>query len=199
MVELVIDDPEFMTIEELKKKEIWPAEWTATMGLCPYIRRLKGDVKGLELGTGRGESAAYILEKCDNVKSLTTIDPFKAYKDWNHFVTQDKQDKFEAIAEKNFKQFKKRVKLVKDYAENVITTFDNEEFDFIFIDGDHATDAVVRDLMNYYPKLRKGGICAVHDANLNIVRDGVRKFRADNRITAPIQNISNGVCFWYKA
>lgn len=41
--------------------------------------------------------------------------------------------------------------------------FPNESFDLIYIDADHSYAACLADLVNAYPKLKKGGIFAVHD------------------------------------
>lgn len=40
------------------------------------------------------------------------------------------------------------------------------QIDFLFIDGDHIYDGVKQDFENYSALLRKGGIVALHDANL---------------------------------
>ncbi len=40
-----------------------------------------------------------------------------------------------------------------------------DQYDFIFIDGDHTFDGVTRDFLTYFPHLRKGGIILLHDTN----------------------------------
>jgi hypothetical protein len=35
----------------------------------------------------------------------------------------------------------------------------------MFIDGDHTFEGVTRDLLAYFPRLRKGGIILLHDTN----------------------------------
>ncbi|MFT5175002.1 MAG: cephalosporin hydroxylase [Gammaproteobacteria bacterium] len=39
----------------------------------------------------------------------------------------------------------------------------NEQFDFLFIDGDHEYDGVLQDLIQWYPLVRPGGLTAFHD------------------------------------
>ena len=41
--------------------------------------------------------------------------------------------------------------------------FVDESVRFVFIDADHSYDAVLSDLKEWWPKLRKGGIFAGHD------------------------------------
>ena len=48
----------------------------------------------------------------------------------------------------------------------------NEQFDAVFIDGNHSYDYVKKDLENYYPKVKNGGIIALHDANFEGERYG---------------------------
>jgi hypothetical protein len=71
MVDLTEQD--FMTIEELGDK--WPYEWVSTKGLAPYVRRLGDNITGIEIGTCRAESTAFLLNGCPNIKKLYTIDP----------------------------------------------------------------------------------------------------------------------------
>lgn len=41
--------------------------------------------------------------------------------------------------------------------------FEDEYFDWIYIDADHTKEAVLSDVTAWYPKLRKGGIISGHD------------------------------------
>lgn len=41
--------------------------------------------------------------------------------------------------------------------------FEDDYFDFIYIDADHTYEAVKSDLESWYPKLKKGGIMSGHD------------------------------------
>jgi hypothetical protein len=50
-----------------------------------------------------------------------------------------------------------------NYSYNVVTDF-NYKFDFIFIDGDHRYDSVIRDFTEWFPKMEIGGYIAFHDS-----------------------------------
>ena len=54
--------------------------------------------------------------------------------------------------------------------------FDDESVDFIWIDASHIYPDVIRDIRNWYPKLRKGGIIAGHDYSDWGVEMSVREF-----------------------
>jgi len=47
---------------------------------------------------------------------------------------------------------------------------------FVWIDGDHGKDVVYKDLVNYWPKLKIGGVIAGDDIHYEEVLDDVKKF-----------------------
>lgn len=194
---MALSEEDFMTIEELGDK--FPQEWISVKGLWPYIKRLGEKVKGIEIGTCRAESTAYLLEKCPNINLLTTIDPYKGYQDWNGEITQETVDRFRTIAQKNLERFKKRVVMLRDQSVNAADKFEDESVDFIFVDGDHSYDATLADCIRYYPKLKKGGLFCGHDySSIQGVKDAVDEFRRQNGIKAPINPTMNSAFFWYK-
>lgn len=194
---MALTDEDFMTIKELGDK--WPYDWVSTRGLAPYIKRLGDNVVGVEIGTCRAESTAFLLEKCPNISNIITVDPYKAYQDWNGEITQETVDKFREIAQKNLKQYGKKVQMLREESVYAASTFKDETFDFIFIDGDHSYDATLADCEAYYPKLKKGGFFCGHDyQTLEEVHRAVDFFRTKNNITAPINLSTNSAFFWYK-
>lgn len=48
--------------------------------------------------------------------------------------------------------------------EQVKNCYPNEQYDFLFIDGDHSYEGVKKDFEMYAPLVRKGGIIIFHDA-----------------------------------
>jgi predicted O-methyltransferase YrrM len=198
---MALNEEDFMTIEELGSK--WPYEWVSTRGLAPYIKRLGDNLVGLEIGTCRAESTAYLLDKCPNISKLYTVDPYKAYMDWNGEITQEVLDKFMVVAQKNLKPFGERVQMIResslDAATKIKTITDSAEFDFIFVDGDHSYEATLADCEAYYPLLKRGGLFCGHDySSIDAVYRAVNDFRDRNKITAPINLSTNSTFFWYK-
>lgn len=194
---MALSEEDFMTIEELGDK--FPQEWISVKGLWPYIKRLGEKVKGIEIGTCRAESTAYLLEKCPNINLLTTIDPYKGYQDWNGEITQETVDRFRTVAQKNLERFGERVVMVREESVNAADKFEDESVDFIFIDGDHSYDATLADCIRYYPKLKKGGLFCGHDySSIQGVKDAVDEFRRKKGIKAPINPTLNSAFFWYK-
>ena len=198
---MALTDEDFMTIKELGDK--WPYDWVSTYGLAPYIRRLGEGAVGIEIGTCRAESTAYILENCKNVQRIFTIDPYQRYDDWNGEITQETVDRFRDVAIKNLKQYGDRVQMIRetslDAATKIKTIVDKAEFDFIFVDGDHSYEQTLADCEAYYPFLKKGGFFCGHDyQTIEAVYKAVNDFREKHGITAPINLTSNSAFFWYK-
>jgi SAM-dependent methyltransferase len=72
---------------------------------------------------------------------------------------------------------------VKLPSEQAATLFADGSIDFVFLDGDHGYEAVLRDLCAWYPKVRPGGHLAGHDYDnpqFPGVRRAVDEFFHDN-------------------
>ena len=198
---MALTDEDFMTIKELGDK--WPYDWVSVKGLAPYIKRLGENVVGVEIGTCRAESTSFLLEKCPNIIKLYTIDPYKAYNDWNGEINQKVIDKFMMVAQENLKQYGDRVQMIRetsaDAATKIKTITDKEEFDFIFVDGDHSYEATLADCEAYYPLLKRGGFFCGHDySSIEAVKNAVTDFRKKHNINAPVNLSTNSAFFWYK-
>ena len=194
---MALTDDDFKTIKELG--DAFPQDWISNRGLVPYIKRHGENLVGLEIGTCRGESTYYFLDKCPNITKLYTVDPYKAYDDWNGEITQETVDRFREIAIKNLKPYDDRVRMIREPSIEAANTFTDTLVDFIFVDGDHSYDATLADCEAYYPLLKKGGIFCGHDyQTLEDVKRSVDDFRSKHKITAPINLSLNSAFFWYK-
>lgn len=189
------NDLEWATIEEIRKETIWPNEWNSVIGLVPYIKRMRGDLVGLEVGTGKGESAYLLLEECPNIKKLYTIDPYLEYSNWKELVSQDEQNKAKEVAEKNLSIFGNRVEMLDG---DKLKWHEESSVDFIFLDGADSYDDVMTDFNFYYPLLKSKGLMAGHNYQLPEVRRAMMDWREKNKVRVPIQRITNFSYFWMK-
>jgi predicted O-methyltransferase YrrM len=57
------------------------------------------------------------------------------------------------------------ITVIHDFSTSnaVITSFPDNYFDFVYIDGDHSYKGSKSDLKNYYPKVERGGVISGHD------------------------------------
>ena len=79
--------------------------------------------------------------------------------------------------------------LVLEQTKNI---FNNEQIDFLFIDGDHTYEGVKRDYEMYSPLVRKGGIVAFHDIGQN-EQGGVH--HVWNDVVKPKHKNTKELCF----
>jgi hypothetical protein len=115
---------------------------------------------GCEIGVLNGETSAFFLNEFPEL-TLLGIDPLIP-------------DSMEAsligsieIIERNVAIHKDRWKLLMDYSYRVHNIFQENYFDFIFIDGDHTYEAVSQDFELYLSKVKKGGLVFMHDSRMN--------------------------------
>ena len=83
-------------------------------------------------------------------------------------------------------------------SDDAVSLFTDDYFDYIFVDGDHSYEATYKDCMNYYSKLRTGGLFMGHDYQLPDVQKAAYDFRGDLHITKEICFGNNNVWYWYK-
>jgi predicted O-methyltransferase YrrM len=129
-----------------------PVDFSQITGLIHLINditKLGENLKGVEIGSYIGESSL-IFMSFPQIKKLICVDtefPKLFY---------GKLDKF--IKSNNCVP----IQMFSSEANKIIT---EEDFDFIYIDGDHSYDYVKEDIEIWYPKVRDGGILCGHDYN----------------------------------
>jgi predicted O-methyltransferase YrrM len=122
--------------------------------------------KCLEIGMAFGISASYILLSNKNV-SLMSIDPYQKDKNqWNSMGLKlikelELDERHHYIPEKSYISMPK-----------LLSTYGEEYFDFIFIDGWHTFDYTLIDFFYADRLLRIGGVILIDDA----LHKGVQKF-----------------------
>lgn len=119
-----------------------------------------GYKEGVEIGVASGEFSERILKT--GIK-LNCVDPWDTYKDSR--LTVERQAKNYACTLGRLDSYIKSGKCVihKEYSEDASKKFEDGSLDFVFIDGMHTFDGCALDLIKWVPKVRKGGMIALHD------------------------------------
>jgi len=166
------------------KREIRHTFNTRTQNDFPPYAGIKGDridlldmfgrlgfTKGAEIGVNRASYSREMLRRIPDLH-LSCIDPWGEYK-YSH-RTEEGQNRDYGIAMEKLKPWVDIAKceVIKDCSYNVHHEFKDGSLDFIYIDGAHDFDNICLDLIYWCPKVRKGGIIAVHDY-FNFRRGGV--------------------------
>ncbi len=153
-------------------------------GLAPeevalFQKHLKGvSGVGVEIGCLDGFSSRVILEASE--LHLTSIDPFIP-DSMEASLIGSKERYYENVG-----PFGSRAGVVQDYSHQVIKDKSVVHFpfmgvlntsraiDFLFIDGDHRYEEVLRDFTDWTPLIKTGGLLAIHDARMS--REGGAPF-----------------------
>ena len=157
-----------------------------------------GNLVGIEIGCAEGTTTECYLELFKNLR-LYGIDPYTPFVDWNGVnihegVHQYAYDKFREKVDR----FGDRFVHIKDYSDNVHNKFADHSLDFIFVDGLHTYDQVLKDCNNYWNKVRPGGLFAGHDYNIiSGVKQAVNEFAQSLQIEK-IYVGTNDVWYWFK-
>lgn len=104
-------------------------------------------IEGIEIGTQRGLTLYYLLENVANLRRMIAIDPAPLWDEFNE----------------NIKNYRDRIQIIQLTSDRATPIWKPEEFDFVWIDGDHSYEQVKRDIQNYLPFVKKGGFIGGHD------------------------------------
>lgn len=125
--------------------------------MIEFIRRNnhRSLLNGIEIGVRKGMNAKYMLKVLKKLKTLYLIDPY--------IGSGTLKDKEYAID--NLKKYSDRIHWIFCASEQAVNLIP-EHLDFVYIDGNHDYDFVLKDIMLYYPKIRTGGILGGHDYSI---------------------------------
>lgn len=139
--------------KDMEKYEIRP--------MIEFVKSLGGkDLIGAEIGVFQGFNALNILYYLP-IKKLYLIDPYLLYKEYldinspfAYFSKKAAKKRLAPYEDKIIHITKKSEDAANDVPDNL---------DFIYIDGNHSYEYVIRDIATYWYKVKKGGVIGGHD------------------------------------
>jgi predicted O-methyltransferase YrrM len=132
-----------------------PATQVTSKELELLLKYSKGARVIAEIGCFEGSSAAALAVADPTVERLYSVDPFFRGRlgiCYGELIARLHCRRSGATA----------VRFKKGFSFDVAPAV-QDTIDFLFIDADHSYEAVSRDWKDWVPKLRKGGIVALHD------------------------------------
>ena len=119
---------------------------------------------GVEIGTQNGFNAKVMLLVLP-MQKLYCIDPYEDYtEDMGGYRKKNiVGNNVFYDATRYLKSFGSRVLFYRNYSDAVYDKFDDDSLDFVYIDGNHSYDYVMKDITLYLPKVKPGGILGGHD------------------------------------
>jgi len=151
------------------------------------VRERFGDqaIVGAEVGVSTGIHALDILQKMPNVKLLYLIDPYHQDSEWNA-DNKEANPKFlahkQAAAKKKLSLFNDRLCWVYKKFEECTIKDIPEPLDFIYIDGNHAYEHVIKDITLAGKLVKKGGIIGGHDVGSEGIDRALKEFCKKNQV-----------------
>lgn len=130
-----------------------------------WLGHLRGSpVRGMELGTFRGDSAEWFL---DNIcvapgSHFDCVDTFEGGED--HHAHGVKMDGVEEAARKKLARFAADAwTIYKGRTEVILREMSGENLDFIYVDADHTSRGALRDAILGFDLLKVGGVMIFDD------------------------------------
>ena len=118
------------------------------------------DLSGVfvEIGTCWGGFAEW-LKQNSSATAIITVDPYRKFKDGYedalNDMTQEQMDqKFHIVAQRLLPQ---GIIMVRETSYRASGAIPDCSLSFCYIDGNHSYDAVLKDLVRWWPKIQPGG------------------------------------------
>jgi hypothetical protein len=169
------------------------SRWLPGEDIPEIIKGIENPV-GVEVGVAEGTTTEYLLQTLPSLR-LSGVDSYPVYIDWND--TQPDGDANKAEMLRKVDPYMERYNHIYEDSDDAVKMFDDESLDFVFIDGLHTYEQVLKDCKNYYPKIKNGGFIIGHDfARIQGVNKAVREFA--NSIGKEISNAKQDLWYWQK-
>jgi predicted O-methyltransferase YrrM len=142
-------------------------EWADIIPVSEYNSR---PINYLEIGTFYGANLLSVARTYGAHKDskLYCIDPWEDYDEYldiNRLEYKYEQNIIYNTFLKNVKNsgFEEKIVINRGYSHKIVSTFDDNFFDMIYIDGNHEPEYVLEDAVLSFRKLKEGGIIVFDD------------------------------------
>ena len=167
----------------------------AGYSIVDLIKDVKNPV-GIEIGTADGHTTDFLLRNLSDLQ-LFGIDPYTVYQDWDKVYKNNKNEQEKFLMRVSPYMNEKKYTHLLMTSDQAIDKFTDDSIDFVFIDGLHTYDQVLKDCENYYSKLKVGGLFSGHDYHtINDVKKAVDEFAT--KLNKKIEFGKNDIWYFIK-
>lgn len=125
---------------------------------------------GIEIGVFRGVYSEHLLSY-SYLTVLYSVDP------WLSFPTPETAESFYLETQQRLAKFRERSQIIRTTALDAASYFQDNFFDFVYIDSSHTYEDTQAELIAYWPKMKPNGLFCGHDyANCEGVKKAVDEF-----------------------
>ena len=150
------------------------------------VNRFSDHSHFVEVGSWLGKSTSYmgveILNSGKKIKfdCIDTWEGSKNFIDENFYKTD--RNPYDIFTE-NISSVKNYIHPIQGKSKDIVSNYNDESLDFVFIDAGHDYESVITDIKNWYPKVKNNGIIAGHDyIGYTDVKKAVDEFFGENNI-----------------
>lgn len=165
----------------------------------PMMRHIKSifndsHIAGAEIGVNKGLHAFNILNNFKNLKKLYLIDPYAEY------IDGDGMKKSFKLAEREAKRRLScfdgnKYSFIKETSADASTYFEDNTLDFVYIDGNHAYEYVIKDIKVWRPKVKEGGVIGGDDFCIKF--PGVCRAVTEYSLESNLDIKGKGLDWWF--
>ena len=134
-----------------------------------FIDTADNNASIVEIGAWKGKSCRHIAQMIkESGKKINyyIVDTFKgSQNEPNNHLREVARcgGSIRNIFDSNMKGMEKYFTVLEGLSSEVVTHFKNNSLDMVWIDGDHSYEGVLKDIVNYHPKLKKNGLLGGDD------------------------------------
>jgi len=176
-----------MEYTKIPRESYTPGEGVNVRWLFTDVINERGYKDLVEIGVFQGKFSRYLLLHTNDTH-LSCVDPWAEgymHKSGNQIPGENVYQ----FACRRLKGFGDRVDMLRMPSLEGAKTFEDSSLDFVFIDGDHSYQAVIDDILAWWPKVRPGGVLAGHDYGI-LTR---RKHAAMKIVKQEVANVHKAV------
>lgn len=118
----------------------------------------------VEVGVFKAQFSKHLLKNWKG--TLWMVDPWRAFEEGEGYVDASNHKRHQTAyleAMQNIKGYESRAFMLRGLSLDMVSRFEDNSLDLVYIDGNHAYDWVKEDIELWWPKIKKGGTIAGHD------------------------------------
>lgn len=156
------------TIQHIYQQEQFGENWFTYPNLYSrMVNQCNNNSKFIEVGSWKGKSSAYMaVEIANSNKQIEFI----CIDTWEGSIEHQNDPNLHNL----YNIFKSNMSPLAGYYTEIkmksldaVKLFDDNSIDFVFIDASHEYEDVKNDILQWYPKIKVGGVLAGHDYYIN--------------------------------
>ncbi len=184
-----MDNYDYSNISEFEKTQL-PDGFTGNVFNLSYkwkqfIPEYDEPIKIMEIGVYQGANVCSYMKTYAKhpMTEVHCIDPWMEYEEYPDFPNQQKTNysKFINNISKLDSIDLNKIYIHRGLSGKIVTTFQDESFDIIYIDGNHESKYVLEDAINTMNKVKKNGWLIFDDLHDPLVKKAIESFLYINR------------------